>query len=247
MDSDDAMNDPGRVVGYPGFEPASHGRLPMAGVALGKVAVHKMRAVQFVTADFAGEKYAYDPWFTALVRYRTSAVMAGLYRADEMYDLDPDDPSVCLLVMTWDQERDVEHAHAAYEAGGTEGFRKYLTDGPQLDTALAFGSENGLEDLLRTTRAFVHELDANMTIGPAVEDWTRVVVHLSDLALDLDYLPWVRSCPALEQRLPGWLTQARQTVQHPGIEPDGNPRLAVEQSVAELLALPVREPRPPHG
>lgn len=207
--------------------------------------------MRFLAASFAGEEYYYDPRFTVIVQYRANAVMAGVYRTDDMYDLGPDDPSLCLLVMAWDRDKDAAIGAAAYDRGGADLFREYLTRGPQIDTSVVFGSENSLAELRQLIDTFVDEVTADLTLMAARSDsptkaWEAVSLHMTDPSVHLEYTPWVTSYPALEERIPGWLDAAVERAKAPGIQPDGTPKLAVHQSVAELLTLPVR-PITPYG
>lgn len=56
----------------------------------------------------------------------------------------------------------------------------------------------------------------------------------------VDYAPWLSSCPVVEERLPGWLHRTQELVAEPDLEPDEEPVVSVRDSVAELIARPVK-------
>lgn len=131
-----------------------------------------MSDIVYMRASFAGEEYAYDPLLTVRVWKPDTAVLAGVYRTDTtLYpDLEPHEPSRCLLVATWNRDDDMARGIAAYHAGGDDGVRDYLAFGPQLDVSLLFTSETRTPELHRITSEFLDAMSAGVTITPAAND-----------------------------------------------------------------------------
>lgn len=242
------MDERYQVVGYPGFRAEPRGRT-LVPTGFGGLAVRKMSDVVYLRASFAGEEYAYDPLLTVRVWDPATAVLAGVYRTDTtLYpDLAPDEPSRCLLVATWNRDDDMARGIAAYHAGGDDGVRDYLAFGPQLDVSLLFTSETRTPELHGITSEFLDAMSAGVTITPAANDspaadWWGIEVHAGTMQVSatVDYAPWLSSCPVVEERLPAWLQRTRELATESDLEPDDDPLVAVRESVAELIARPIR-------
>lgn len=239
------------AVGFPGFLSSSGGKLHISPAMLRSIARRKMMSIRFLTARINGQEYHYDPWTMAVVEYRNSTKMVGVYRTDEIYGHGPNEPSLCLLTMTWERERDVAQAYAAYDTSGDDGYRRYLASGPQLVTSAVFGSATDLGDLVSVTDALIEEIGRGLTIAPQQTipgrpEWEAVHLDVVDhRAMFTVGIPSGMSrSRRLEELLPAWLTRGTEISDRAGREPDDAPQIAVEDSWAELLSRRVVDPRP---
>lgn len=209
-----------------------------------------MLSVTSLSARFDDENYYYEPWVSAVVEYRERLQMVAMYRTDESDRIGPHEPLLCLMVMTWNSDRDIEQARAAYDKRGEEGFREYLASGSQLDVNTVFGTALLLGELLRLTDSLVETLSKGLTIssqraGVGTSQWDEVHLDVADrrAIFIVDVSSGVSRCEQLEELLPPWLSRAAQEVEHPGLMPDEPPGISVSESLAELLSLPVFDPR----
>lgn len=238
------------AVGFPGFLSSSGGKLHVSPAMLRTVAQRKMMSIRFLSAQIRGEKYNYDPWVVAVIEYRESTQLVGVYRTDEIYELGANEPALCLLLMSWERDRDVAQAYAAFDADGDEGYRTYLASGPQLATSTVFGSVTDLGDLVGITDVLVDELGKGLTIAPQKTiagrpEWEAVYLDVADgrAMFSLEIQSGVSRCQRLEELLPAWLTRSMEIANRAGREPDDAPHIAVEDSWTEVLSLPVVAPR----
>lgn len=235
-------------VGYPDFRVLKPPRkLPLVPARLVTLAEDKMTEIEYFSASFSGERYFFEPWVTVYVHSAKSAEFAGVYCVDEPEEVSMDEPSVCLLRQIWDRDTDVEQAYAAYDADGPDGFLRYVTDGPQVETAMTFGTGSMQADVLASTDSLVSILAQGMSFIAGAEtggqggEWSRVQFHSADRRLlgSFDYLPGTMDCPELTAHLPSWLAQTAALIERPGMIPDDKPLLSIHHSVRETLCDPV--------
>lgn len=236
-------------VGYPDFQVLKPPRkMPLVPARLVTLAEKKMTELEYFSASFSGESYFFEPWVTVYVHSSRSAELVGVYCVDEHDQVSMDEPSVCLLRQTWDRDRDVKQAYAAYHIGGTDGFLRYITDGSQVETTMNFGTGSTQSDVLEATDSLISVLSRGMSFNPVDQaggepgvEWSRLRFYASDIRLlgTFDYVPGDVDCPQLNTSLPSWLSHMAAFTQRPGLTPDDKPRLSIHDSVREILSDPV--------
>ncbi|HEX6445435.1 MAG TPA: hypothetical protein VF053_10130 [Streptosporangiales bacterium] len=236
-------------VGYPDFQVLKPPRrMPLVPARLVTLAEQKMTELEYFSASFSGESYFFEPWVTVYVHSGRSAELVGVYCVDEHDEVSMEEPSVCLLRQTWDRDRDIEQAYAAYDMGGVDGFLSYITDGSQIETTMNFGTGSTQLDLLKSTDALISALSRGMSFDPVSQTegeegvgWSRVRFYSGDVRLlgTFDYVPGDMDCPQLTTYLPPWLSRMAVLAQQPGMTPDEKPLLSIHDSVREVLSDPV--------
>jgi hypothetical protein len=236
-------------AGHRGVRRYSPNRLLINLMRLKRAAMVKTADFTLMTAEFGGERITFQPWLTLRVVRRDRIVSCGVYQQafprDES-EAGPLLPDVAWRRTEWDRARDVERIDATPDKGA------YLVGDEQVDSQVRFGRLADQPRLAAVLQESIEALAGGVrVVGLARPDaeWEqlRVSVLADELALTVEYAPWLAQSDAVESWAEVWLSLFESLDDTGVVAPDGDVIASYDDSFAELVAQVRRFPQPVVG
>lgn len=233
-------------AGHRGTRLYSPKRLLINPALLKRTAVLKTADFSLVTADFDGERIAFQPWLSLRLVERDRIVSWAVYQpafpSDEPAS-EPSRPDVVWRRAEWDRLRDIDRFRAAPDKSA------YLLGDTQIDSSIQFGRLAERPRLATAVREGIEVLAAGVqVIGVSRPDvaWEnlRVNVLADELVMNLDYAPWLTMCGEVEGWAERWSTMIDSWDEAGAMTPDGDITVSREDSYEELVDRVRRFPQP---